>query len=141
MATKAVKKPTTKKKPTATKRRKASNTAATTIAKRQAKEKAAMLEALRENLGNVTLACQMCHIGRRTYYDWLQADAEFAQAVETVADEAIDFAENSLMKAIKGGDTTATIFYLKTKGKKRGYTEKADIDLNGTITIECGFDE
>ena len=131
----------TKKKATATKKRTPSSKAKATIARRQAKEKAAMLLALRNNLGNVTMACQQCNINRSTHYDWLQADPDYAAAVEAVADEAIDFAENSLMKAIKGGDTTATIFYLKTKGKKRGYTEKADIDLNGTITIECGFDE
>ena len=141
MATKAVKKTTTKKKATATKRRRASTTAKTTIAKRQAKDKADMLMALRNNLGNVTLACQQCNIGRRTHYDWMANDPDYAAAVDDIADEAIDFAENTLFKAMKGGDVTATIYYLKTKGKKRGYTEKADIDLNGTITIECGFDE
>ena len=138
----AVKKTDTKKKATPAKKRKATKTPATVVAaRRMATQKAAMLEALRATLGNVTLATQQCNISRQTHYSWLANDPEYAAAVDDVAEEAIDFAENALFKAIKGGDVAASIYYLKTKGKKRGYTEKADIDLNGTITIECGFDE
>ena len=30
---------------------------------------------------------------------------------------------------MKDGSTSATIFYLKTKGKKRGYIERSELDL------------
>jgi hypothetical protein len=42
----------------------------------------------------------------------------------------LDFAESQLYKQIKDGSTTATIFYLKTKGKQRGYVERQQIDIN-----------
>ena len=41
----------------------------------------------------------------------------------------IDFAESSLKKQIKDGNTTATTFFLRTRGRKRGYNEKQEIDL------------
>jgi hypothetical protein len=31
---------------------------------------------------------------------------------------------------MKDGSTSATIFYLKTKGKKRGYIERSELDLS-----------
>jgi hypothetical protein len=44
--------------------------------------------------------------------------------------EALDFAENKLMQHIKDGDTTSLIFYLKCKGKHRGYVEKSNVELS-----------
>lgn len=86
------------------------------------------IRAYRETLGVIKYACEQVSISRRTFYNWLESDAEFKQAVEDISEEAIDFAENALKKKIREGDTTATIFYLKTKGKKRGYVERTEVD-------------
>jgi hypothetical protein len=61
----------------------------------------------------------------------MQEDAEYKKAVEDLNDVAIDFAESQLHKQIKDGNSTATIFYLKTKGKKRGYVERQEIEATG----------
>jgi len=37
------------------------------------------------------------------------------------------FAESELMKLIKEGNVAATIFFLKTQGKKRGYVERQEV--------------
>lgn len=84
--------------------------------------------AYRESLGVIKHACDKANICRQTYYNWLEADEEFRQAVEDVNEESVDFAENALKKKIREGDTTSIIFYLKTKGKKRGYIERTEID-------------
>jgi hypothetical protein len=46
-----------------------------------------------------------------------------------------------LHKQIQDNSTAATIFYLKTKGKKRGYQENQAIDLNTTGEINVNFKE
>lgn len=92
--------------------------------------KKALIDALEKSLGVVTTACKSVGIDRSTFYDYLKNDAEFAAAVSDIENIAIDFAESQLHKQIQKGDTTATIFYLKTKGKKRGYVEKTETDIN-----------
>ena len=91
-------------------------------------KKRAFIEQFRKSLGNITMACKSAEIDRSTYYRWLDEDQAFAEMVADVNEESIDFAESSLMKQINSGDTTATIFYLKTKGKKRGYVEKTETE-------------
>jgi len=89
--------------------------------------KKAMLDALEKSLGVVTAACKAVGIGRTTHYLWMQDDAEYRAAVEGISDVALDFAESQLHKQIEEGNSTATIFFLKTKGKKRGYIERQEI--------------
>jgi hypothetical protein len=93
--------------------------------------KKAMLDALEKSLGVVTAACKAVGIGRTTHYLWMQEDSEYKKAVDELSDVAIDFAESQLHKQIKDGNSTATIFFLKTKGKKRGYIERQEIEATG----------
>ena len=92
-------------------------------------KKEAILQALENSLGVVTVACKKTDTPRSTYYKWLKEDKEFAQAVKEIENVALDFAESQLHTQIKDGSTSATIFYLKTKGKKRGYIERSELDL------------
>jgi hypothetical protein len=92
--------------------------------------KKAMLDALEKSLGVVTSACKTVGVGRTTHYLWLQEDKEYKAAVDELSDVAIDFAESQLHKQIKEGNSTATIFFLKTKGKKRGYVERQEVDVS-----------
>jgi hypothetical protein len=92
--------------------------------------KKAMLEALEKSLGVVTAACKSVDIARETHYRWMREDSDYKAAVEEIGDVAIDFAESQLHKQIKEGNSTATIFFLKTKGKKRGYVERQEVDVN-----------
>lgn len=97
-----------------------------------AQHKKAIIEALEQSLGVVTTACKKVGVGRTTFYGWLDSDAEFKKAVDDIQNIALDFAESQLHKQIKDGNTAATIFYLKTKGKKRGYVERVEQQVNFT---------
>ena len=91
--------------------------------------KKALLEALEKSLGIVTTACKIVGINRTTFYQYLKDDADFAQAVKEIEEVTLDFAESQLHKQIKEGNTPATIFYLKTKGKRRGFVERTEHDF------------
>ena len=93
-------------------------------------EKQAMIKALEKSLGIVTIASKETGISRQTHYDWYKADPVYRNAVDDLADVTLDFAESMLHKQMQEKDTAATIFYLKTRGKKRGYIERSEIDLS-----------
>jgi hypothetical protein len=98
--------------------------------------KRAMIEALEKSLGIVTTAAKSAGIDRSTHYEWLKTDDEYRKAVEDIGDIALDFAESQLHKQISNGEVSSTIFYLKTKGKKRGYIERQETEHTGKIILQ-----
>ena len=83
--------------------------------------KTLLLKALEKSLGIVTEACQKAGLSRTQHYKWYKEDEEYRKAVK--------------------GSTPATIFYLKTRGKKRGYGDSLDITSNDEpITIEFNIE-
>lgn len=93
--------------------------------------KAAMIEAMHKSLGVVTTAAKIAGIARSTHYGWMTDDPEYKAAVQDVSEVALDYAESQLHKQIGEGEVASTIFYLKTRGKKRGYIEKTEMELYG----------
>ena len=95
--------------------------------------KKAMIKALEKSMGIVTAAANMASINRTTHYQWLKTDIEYKDKVEALEDLILDFAETNLHQQIEEGNTTATIFLLKTKGRKRGYIERQNIKMEADI--------
>ena len=101
-----------------------------------------LLEALEKSLGVVTTACRSVGIGRTTFYTYYNEDNEFKKSVDDISNIALDFAESQLHQLMQDGNPSSVIFYLKTKGKNRGYYEKSHLDLttnNEPITIELNL--
>lgn len=104
------------------------------------KKKHKLLDALKETMGIVSDACNKVGCDRGTFYNYCKGDEIFKLEVERINDSMVDFVESQLLKVIKGfkagdkiiaPDTTAIIFYLKCKGKSRGYIERAQIEFTG----------
>ncbi len=98
-------------------------------------------------------------VARNTVYAWCENDAEFRKALEDSRERFVDLAESNLRKLVAGvpaietdengekrfagwiekPSETAIIFTLKTRGKKRGYVERseveADVSMKGSINI------
>jgi hypothetical protein len=96
-------------------------------------KKKIIIAALEQSLGVITTACKKADVPRSTFYKWYNEDQQFKSEVDDIQEITLDFAESQLFKQIKENNTTATIFFLKTKGKNRGYIERQEIQHSGEI--------
>ena len=69
---------------------------------RTTKKRAGFLAAL-ETTGNVTLACEMARLPRRSAYDWRADDPEFAADWEKSLDLGIDALEDEANRRAREG--------------------------------------
>lgn len=97
-----------------------------------------------KTFGNITQTCQITGISRPTYYDWMEKDAEFKAAIDASEplEIKLDFVENKLIQRINEGSDAVLLMVAKTLGKKRGYIERSEQDVNFkggiTLTIKRG---
>ena len=103
-------------------------------------KKKRFIETLENKLGNISDACKAMNMSRQTFYDWKEQDDDFKEDVENVKEGLLDLAESKLLENINNNENVAIIFYLKTKGKQRGYIEKQEIEVVKPIS-EVLFDE
>jgi len=82
-----------------------------------------LLEALESCMGIVTLACKKISISRRTHYEYMETDEDYKKQVYDIQEMVLDLAESKLIGFINQGSETSTMFYLKTKGRNRGYSQ------------------
>ena len=77
---------------------------------------------------NISLTCKAVNIDRQTYYNWMESDPEFRKKIANVEEQLIDTVESKLLKHIDADNLKAIVFYLKTKGRSRGYIEKIETE-------------
>lgn len=79
---------------------------------------------------NITATCAALNISRRTFYQKKEKSKSLQDLLAEADESMLDFAESKLIEHINNNDTTCLIFFLKTKGKKRGYVERTEHDVN-----------
>jgi len=84
------------------------------------------LEMLPKKNFNVSSVCREMNLWRSTFYDWMEKDSKFKEVYEEIQERMIDLVEDSLRAQIAAKNTVATIFFLKTKAKHRGYVERVE---------------
>lgn len=103
---------------------------------------AQIIAAIKESRGLLTLAAEKVGITYRTINNYTHEFPSVQQAVEEAAETQLDIAEDHLYNKIKDkdaeGDLTAIIFFLKTKGKGRGYIERNEVTgaEGGPVQVE-----
>ena len=107
-----------------------------------------LLELLSEGC-SISQACAAVGIGRRTFYVWLQNDADFASAVDRAHTRLIAAAERTLQRAIEHGDTRAAMWLLErlapeyrlTRESAPSATENYRVELEVVDAPEVSFEE
>mgnify|MGYP001596939324 CR=1 FL=1 len=102
--------------------------------KRETGKKAVLEQLIKTPI--VEVACSKAGIGKTSFYEWKNADLEFAKAVNEAMKVGIDFisdiAESQLINLIKKGDFRSVAYWLKHNRNER-YGEK--IQLSGSVEL------
>lgn len=81
----------------------------------------------------VHLACEKMGVARSTFYRWKNNDAEFSKKADEAMSEGLllinDMAESQLISAIRDGNMTSIIFWLRNHHKL--YRQR--LEINGQI--------
>ena len=108
------------------------------------KDKNDFLKKFKEKHAIIAEACNAAGISRMTFNRWVKSDEEFAEEVRMIEEDAIDYVEGKLFQNIEANKTQEILFFLKSKGKKRGYVERQEIQTDGfpdKIVIEVVSNE
>lgn len=105
-------------------------------AARTRQRKETMLLQLHHCHGIVDEARKRTGIEYKTHLTWMKNDPWYAERFLEIQEATVDYVEGHLFKQIEKGVPQSTIFYLKTRGKHRGYNEKIDVDANVNGSIE-----
>ncbi len=84
-----------------------------------------IIEALVAENGMQTLAAKRLRISFNTLKKYIGKDPKVQEAISFIEEHSLDRAEKRLLTMIDEGNTAAVFFYLKCKGKKRGFIESA----------------
>lgn len=104
----------------------------------QARKKERMLEALEKHMGVVLYAIKEVGIARKTHYNWMTDDPDYAEKVEDINEGTGDFVERKLLEAIQEKQPAVMIFVAKTKWKQRGYVERHEVSGPNGGEIKVG---
>jgi hypothetical protein len=110
------------------------------VSRKKIPDRQALIDALREADGNMASVARKFDCSRSTVWGYVDNDAELRELTDELTETFIDEAESQLYKHIREGNIVATIFFLKTKARHRGYSERLElIPLNRQdIEVELG---
>jgi len=80
--------------------------------------------------GKVASAAKALKITKKTLEKYILKSKVLKDIVTQVVEEEIDLVEDKLDEQIEKGNMTAILFYLKCKGRERGWIEKTDVSVD-----------
>lgn len=95
-----------------------------------------MIDALRRSGGFVSVAAQALGCDRVTVHRYINEFPTVKAAYEETNETNLDVAEAMLMKQVREGDPGQVRFYLRTKGRSRGYGDRLALDFDPTALTD-----
>jgi len=83
--------------------------------------------ALRESAGVYTIAAKMLDCAPNTIKNYVERSARLQKMMEEVTETNLDIAEAGLLHHLGEKNLSAITFYLRTKGRARGYGDKVEL--------------
>ncbi len=88
-------------------------------------------EAIRKNHGFITRAAKALNITRDALAKRIQVNPELQEVVEDVRESRLDLAEDGLLQALIDNERWAIEYFLKFKGRDRGYVKVSEQKIGG----------
>lgn len=99
--------------------------------------KSQIIKALQQSGGFISQAAKMLNVTRSAVYGRISSDPDIKAAHDEIQESYLDFSESKLLELVKEGNLGAICFYLKCRGKSRGYVERSEVTGadGGALTV------
>lgn len=95
-------------------------------------------EIIKQN-GNLTRVALAFGCARNSIKRIVNTDPTVKEVLEESRERTVDAVEDAFTKRAIAGDTTASIFFLKTRGRERGYDQDFRADLEAVTRAAMNF--
>lgn len=109
------------------------------MAKRKLRTKD-VIEKMYQARGNLTAVAKACNVTRRTIQNYVNDYPAVKEALDDARETMLDAAESVLYKKVLAGSTPELLFFLKTQGYKRGYSERHQYEHTWQTQLPEGYE-
>ncbi len=89
--------------------------------------------------GNLTKVAQAFRCARQTITRIVRVNPDVKEVVDEARERIIDDVEDAFIQKAIRGDTTASIFFLKTRARERGYDQDFRADIESVTRAALDF--
>lgn len=95
-----------------------------------------VIEAIKGTGGIISSVAKKMGCAWHTAKKYIDEHPTVKLAYDAECEGILDLAEVKLIGAINDNDLAAIKFYLMTKGKRRGYTERQEVEHSGNLSVD-----
>ena len=104
---------------------------------------AQVVDALKATQGLSALAAEKLGCTAQTIYNYAERYASVRDVLAHQREKRLDIAEGQLWRLVQDGNLGAIIFFLKTQGRARGFTERHEVTGadGGPLTLAMKWED